>query len=67
MVIGLDLDDPAADPVKQQRHPDQVGRHLVHASSEKSPGQSLRHFGYRSGAIVAARPQLVNHELMTEP
>src|SRR5580658_10341726 len=43
LVIGLEFDDAAANAVKQQRRPDQVGRHLVHAASEKSSRQSFGH------------------------
>jgi hypothetical protein len=43
LVIGLDLDDAAADAVEQQRRPDQVGRNLVHAAAEEGSGQTLRH------------------------
>src|SRR5579862_5822998 len=53
LVVGLDLDDAAADAVNQQRHPDQVGRYLMHAASEKGAGQS---FGHR--AMVAVRAAL---------
>ena len=35
VMIGLDLDDDAADAVDQQRRADQVGRHLVHAAGEE--------------------------------
>ena len=38
LVIGLDLDDAAADAVDQQRGSDQVGRDLMHAAVEKGPG-----------------------------
>ena len=40
VVIGLDLDDPAADAVDQQRRPDQVGRHLVDAAGEERAAES---------------------------
>jgi hypothetical protein len=33
-VVGLDLDDPPAHAVDQQRRADQLGRHLVHAAGE---------------------------------
>ena len=42
VVIGLDLDDPAADTVNQQRRPDQVGRHLMDGAVKEAslePGQ----------------------------
>ena len=35
VVIGLDLDDPAADVIDQQRRPDQVGRNVVDAAGEE--------------------------------
>ena len=35
VVIGLDLDDPAADAVDQQRRADQVGRDLVDAAGKE--------------------------------
>ena len=34
-MIGLDLDDDAADPAKQERRADQVGRDLVDAAVEE--------------------------------
>ena len=34
-MIGLDLDDDAADAVDQQRRADQVGRDLMHAAGEE--------------------------------
>jgi hypothetical protein len=36
-VIGLDLDDDAADTVYQKRRADQVGRDLVHAAGKERP------------------------------
>ena len=35
VMIGLDLDDEAADAVDQQRRADQVRRHLMHAAVKK--------------------------------
>ena len=35
VVIGLDLDDPAADAVDQQRRADQFGRDLMDAAGEE--------------------------------
>src|SRR6266436_8729313 len=35
VMIGLDLDDDAADAVNQQSRPDQVGRDLVHAAGKE--------------------------------
>ncbi len=42
VVIGLDLDDPAADAVDQQRRPDQIGRDLMNAAGEKRPMELRR-------------------------
>jgi hypothetical protein len=41
VVIGLKLDDNAADAVHQQRRADQVGRDLMHAAGEKGAFQRL--------------------------
>ena len=41
VMIGLDLDDDAADAVDQQRRADQVGRDLMHAAVEKRAFQRL--------------------------
>jgi hypothetical protein len=38
VVIGLHLDDPATDTVKEEHRSNQVGRDLVHASPEKGAG-----------------------------
>src|SRR5205085_1622283 len=35
LVVRLDLDDRAADAVDEERHADQVGRHLVHRAGEE--------------------------------
>jgi hypothetical protein len=43
VVVGLDLDDPAADAVAVQRGADQVGRHLMHAAAEEGFGQVFGH------------------------
>jgi hypothetical protein len=34
-MIGLDLDDAAADPADQQNGPDQFGRDFVHTAAKK--------------------------------
>ena len=43
MMVGLDFDQPAADPVHKERRTDQIGRNLVDAAVEKATGQSFRH------------------------
>jgi hypothetical protein len=40
-MIRLDLGDDPADAVDQQRHPDQVGRDLMHAAVKKRAFQRL--------------------------
>jgi hypothetical protein len=35
VVIGLDLDNPAADPVNHNNRADQVGRDLMHAAGKE--------------------------------
>jgi len=40
-MVGLDLDDNAADAINQQRGPDQIGRHFVHAAVKKRAFQRL--------------------------
>jgi hypothetical protein len=35
VVVGLDLDDRTAHAVDEQRHADQVGRHVVNAPGEE--------------------------------
>ena len=42
-IVGLDLDDRAADPVDEQRDADQVGRDLVDAAREEGRGERVRH------------------------
>jgi hypothetical protein len=44
-MIGLDLDDDAADAVDQQRRTDQVGCDVVHAAGEEGALQRLAQFG----------------------
>ncbi len=39
VVIGLDLDDDAADALEQQRRADQIGRDLVDAAGEEFAGE----------------------------
>jgi hypothetical protein len=41
MVIGLELDDHAADAVEQKRCADEVGRDLMHAAREKAAFERL--------------------------
>ena len=57
MVIGLDLDDDAADAIDQQRGPDQVGRHLMHAAVKKRAFQRLAEA--RGGGI--GRLRILSH------
>ena len=42
-IVGLDLDDRAADPVDEQRDADQVGRDLVDAAREEVRRERVRH------------------------
>ena len=51
VVIGLDLDDDAADAVDQQRRADQVGSDLVHAAGEERALQRLA----QTGAAIDVR------------
>jgi hypothetical protein len=44
LMIGLDLDNDAADAVDQQRRPDQVGRHLKDVASEEGTLQRPAQF-----------------------
>ena len=57
MVIGLDLDDDAADAIDQQRRPDQVGRDLMHAAAKKRAFQRLAEA--RGGGI--GRLRILSH------
>ncbi len=43
MVIGLDLDDQAADAVEQECRADQVGRDLVDGAIEEGAGKAAGH------------------------
>jgi len=36
MVVGFDFDDPAADAIDQERHPDQIWRNLMDAAVEEA-------------------------------
>src|SRR5262249_49275983 len=47
VVIGLDLDDDAADALEQQRRADEIGRHLVHAAGKEFSAEQGCHWGYR--------------------
>ena len=52
VMVGLDLDNEAADPVHQQRGADQVGRDLMHAAREKGTLEQLAEGrGRRGGAL----------------
>ena len=57
VMIGLDLDNDAADAVDQQRRADQVGRDLVHAAGEKRALQRLA----EPGGDGACRFGVLNH------
>jgi hypothetical protein len=45
VVVRLDLDDPPADAVDEQRHPDQLGRDLVDAAGEELTPDGARRSG----------------------
>ena len=49
MVVGLDLDDPAADAVDEEFRPDQIRRNVVHASRKEGAAEEgrLGHLGMR--------------------
>ena len=49
VMIGLDLDDDAADAVHQHRSPDQVRRDLVHATGEERAFEGFAQSGSRLG------------------
>jgi hypothetical protein len=57
VMVGLDLDDEAADPVHQERGADQVGRDLMHAAREKGTLERLAQGGIegRRGSAGALR------------
>ena len=57
VVIGLDLDNDAADAIDQQRRPDQVGRDLMHAAVKKRAFQRLAEA--RGGGF--GRLRILNH------
>src|SRR5215218_9003022 len=40
VVVGLDLDDDPADPAKEERRADEVGRDRVDAAVEEAPGEA---------------------------
>ena len=48
-MIGLDLDDDAADPIDQKRRADQVGGDLMHAAAEERALQRLAQKGRDGG------------------
>src|SRR5262245_25441292 len=72
MMIGLDLDDLAADAVEKHRRADQVGRHRVDAAVEEVAGEGRhRRAGFRpkgecdlTAAPVAGQPHIYNTSLM---
>jgi hypothetical protein len=41
VVVGLDLDDDAADTLNQQRRADQIGRDLMYAAGEERSLEGL--------------------------
>jgi hypothetical protein len=43
VVIGLKLDDTAADPIHEHGRTDEIGRYVEDASAEKGSSQALRH------------------------
>jgi hypothetical protein len=45
VVVGLDLDDPAAYTVEQQRRTDQLGRDVVNAAREEVSRERARRSG----------------------
>ena len=45
VMIGLDLDNDAADAVDQQRRPDQVGRDLMHTAAEEGALEGFAQIG----------------------
>ena len=72
VVIGLDLDDQAADVVDEQRGPDQFGGDLVDAAGEERAAESAeRHrvlqCGYSCGAAATSREHLDYSPPRTQP
>src|SRR6266852_2957023 len=57
VMVGLDLDDEAADPVHQERDANQVGRDLMHAAREKATLERFAQGGIegRRGSASALR------------
>ena len=54
-VVGLDLDDRAADAVDEQRRADQLGRDLVDAAGEERRGSRLRRAALRPRRALRRR------------
>src|SRR5262245_15778999 len=53
MVIGLELDDDAADALEQQRRSDEIGGDRVHAAGKETSAEQLRHRGVSIGNSAA--------------
>ena len=55
VMIGLDLDDDAADAVDQQRRADQVGRDLMHTAGKERAFERLARIGGGLGSGLMLR------------
>ena len=55
VVIGLDLDDAAADAINQKARSDQFGRHLMDAAGEEAAAEAGR-FVHCSGFYLGCFP-----------
>ncbi len=55
-MVGLDLDDDAADALEQQRRADEIGGDRVHAAGKEASAEQLGpwHRGVSTGGGVAA-------------
>jgi len=53
-VVGLDLDDDAADALEQERRTDEIGGDRVHAAGEETSTEQLGHRGVSTESGVAA-------------
>src|SRR6266404_1796793 len=54
VMVGLDLDDDAADALEQQRRADEIGSDRVHAAGKETSAEQLGHRGVSTGGGVAA-------------
>ena len=54
VVVGLDLDDDAADALEQERRADEIGGDRVHAAGKETSAEQLGHRGVSTGGGVAA-------------